>query len=137
QFTPADGATSASFRYTVDDGRAGGVAEAAVTIRVVPDEQNAAPTARREMAVSVETGGAISYNVLTDWVDPDGDDVFLEAASPTTSDVVRFTPDGLLTFEHKSGEPGAKEVRFTVSDGRTTAAGVLTVQVEPAGSRAP
>ncbi|MGB3911811.1 MAG: Ig-like domain-containing protein [Pseudolysinimonas sp.] len=137
QFTPALGATSASFRYTIDDGRAGGVAEASVTVRVTPHDSNAAPAAQRETLVSVESGGAITYNVLGDFRDPDGDDIYLADASPASSDIVRFTPDGTLTFEHRSGEPGVKEVAFTVSDGVLASSGVLAVSVEPRGSLAP
>lgn len=136
QFTPAAGATAASFRYTVDDGR-GGVAEALVTVRVVPNDQNSAPVAQRSTAVSVELGGSISYNVLADWLDPDGDDVYLDAASASSADQVRFTPDGFITFANTSGQPGTKEVSFTVSDGRLTATGTLEVKVVPAGSLGP
>lgn len=137
QFTPAPGTTSASFRYTVDDGRAGGVAEANVTIRVVPEEVETAPISRRETSVSVETGGSIAYNVLADFADPDGDDLYLVDAAATSSDVVRFTPDGIVTFEHRSGSLGEKEISFTVSDGAQVTTGTLAVRVEPRGSLAP
>jgi len=137
QFTPAQGSTGAAFSYTVDDGRPGGVAEATVTIRVVPEDVNTPPAPRRETLISVESGGSISYNVLADFYDPDGDDIYLQAASPASSDLVRITPDGTLTFEHRSGEPGQKEVTYVVSDGILTATGVLTVSVEPRGSLAP
>ena len=137
QFTPALGASSASFRYTVDDGRSGGVAEASVTIRVVGEDTDTAPAARRETLVSVETGGSIAYNVLADFVDPDGDDMYLVTASSTSSDIVRFTPDGTVTFEHRSGSPGEKTVTFTVSDGELSTTGTLAVRVEPRGSLAP
>ena len=50
---------------------------------------------------------------------------------------MRSSPDGYLTFEHKSAELGLKEVKFTVSDGQTTAAGTLVVEVKPAGSLNP
>ncbi|MES1170299.1 MAG: Ig-like domain-containing protein, partial [Leifsonia sp.] len=136
QFTPAAGATAASFRYTVDDGR-GGVAEALVTVRVVPNDVNRAPVAQRTTVVSVELGGSISDNVLADWADPDGDDLYLDAASADSADSVRFTPDGFVTFANTSGQPGTKEVAFTVSDGRSTAAGTLEVKVVPAGSLGP
>ena len=126
QFTPAEGAAgTVSFRYTVDDGRQG-VSEASVNVRIVPEPGNAAPTSIRSGAVSVEQGQQISYNVLADWNDPDGDDVFLVNASPTSGDSVRFSPDGFVTFDHKSGELGLKEVAFTVSDGQLTATGTLT-----------
>ncbi len=137
QFTPALGATGATFRYTVDDGRAGGVAEAQATVRVAPEAENSAPVEERTTAVSVEVGGTIGYNVLADWIDPDGDDILLEAASPASADTVRFTPDGVVTFEHTSGTSGTKEVTLVVSDGELETVGTLLVQVEPAGSLTP
>lgn len=137
QFTPAEGAAgTVSFRYGVDDGRKG-VSEASVNVRVVPELENAAPVSLRSGAVSVEQGQQISYNLLADWVDPDGDDVFLVNASPTSGDSVRFSPDGFVTFAHQSGELGLKEVQFTVSDGQATAAGTLTVDVKAAGTLNP
>ncbi|WP_400999196.1 Ig-like domain-containing protein [Agromyces sp. GXQ0307] len=137
QFTPAAGAAgSVSFRYGVDDGR-GGVAEASVNVRIVPDSENTAPAALRQAAISVEQGQQLSYNLLADWNDPDGDDLYLVNASPTGGDTVRSSPDGLITFEHRSAELGTKEVQYTVSDGQTTAAGTLTVEVKPTGTLNP
>lgn len=137
QFSPAEGAAgTVSFRYTVADGR-NGVSEASVNVRIVPETENVAPASMRSGAVSVEQGQQISYNVLADWNDPDGDDVFLVNASPTSGDSVRFSPDGFVTFEHKSGELGLKDVAFTVSDGQLTATGTFTVDVKPAGSLNP
>ena len=137
QFSPAEGAAgSVSFRYGVDDGR-GGVAEAAVNVRIVPESENTAPASMRSGAISVEQGQQISYNVLADWNDPDGDDLYLVNASPTGGDTVRSSPDGYVTFEHRSAELGTKDVQFTVSDGQTTAAGTLTVDVKPTGTLNP
>ncbi|MDR6907646.1 hypothetical protein J2X63_003354 [Agromyces sp. 3263] len=137
QFTPDEGAAgTASFRYSVSDGR-DGVAEANVDVRITPDSENEAPVSLRNGATSVEQSRQISYNVLADWNDPDGDDVYLVNASPTSGDSVRFSPDGLVTFEHQSGELGVKEVQYIVSDGRTEAAGILTVEVKPTGTLNP
>ncbi|MRG58741.1 tandem-95 repeat protein [Agromyces sp. CFH 90414] len=137
QFTPSDGAAgTVSFRYSADDGR-GGVAEASVNVRIVPETENAAPIALRNGAVSVEQGQQIGYNLLADWNDPDGDDLYLIDASPTGGDVVRSSPDGYITFEHKSAELGLKEVAYTVSDGQTSATGTFTVDVKTAGSLNP
>lgn len=137
QFTPAVGATAASFRYSIDDGRPGGVAEALVTVRVVPNDVNSAPVSLRTTSVSVELGGTIKYNTLADWLDPDGDDVYLESASTSGADSVRITPDGLVTFANTSGQPGTKEVQLTVSDGRLTTTGTLEVKVVAPGSLTP
>jgi hypothetical protein len=138
QFTPApDFIGSIAFGYTVDDGR-GGLDSARVNARVVPDTSNEPPVAIREAGVSVEANQTVSYNVLTDWRDPDGDDLYLVGASPKSGDLVRFTPDGFITFTHLTSEIGEKEVTFSVSDGRgAPTTGTLTVQVEQGGTLNP
>ncbi|MET0956650.1 MAG: Ig-like domain-containing protein, partial [Cryobacterium sp.] len=81
QFTPAkDAVGTVSFRYTVADGR-GAVAEAQVDVTMRPDEENLEPVSNRAGAISVEQGQIVSYNVLSDWIDPDGDDIYLVSAS--------------------------------------------------------
>jgi large repetitive protein len=138
QVTPSETAAgSISFSYTVSDGRAGGVAQARVTLSVRSPEQNLAPVARRSAAITVEQGQTVEYNVLADWFDPDGDDVYLKSASSSSGDIVRFTPDGLITFQQRSGGLGEKEVQFTVSDGTLFGAGLLTVDVKAGGSLNP
>ncbi|WP_157487655.1 Ig-like domain-containing protein [Leifsonia sp. Root112D2] len=137
QFTPAQTASSTvSFRYTITDGRQA-FATAQVNVTLRPNTVNDAPVATRSSTATVEVGQSIRYNVLNDWIDPDGDDVYLVGASATTSDAVQFTPDGFVTFTSKTGQSGSKEVAFTVSDGRTTASGKLTVNVKPADSLDP
>ena len=137
QFTPDPGlAGTVNFRYTVADGR-GAVAEANVNLTLHPEGQNEAPVSHRAGAMTVEQGQLVSYNVLTDWIDPDGDDIYLVSASPTTGDSVRFGPEGFVTFESKTAELGPKEVQFVVSDGTMTATGVLTVDVQAPGTLNP
>ena len=136
QFTPAPGASNASFSYRLDDGR-GGLAEAFVTIRVVPESENNPPIEKRTTSVGVEVGGSVNYNVLTDWVDPDGDDLTLVGASPVSGDEARYTPDGFVTFQSKTAELGEKEIRLTVSDGTLTATGTFVVNVAAAGTLTP
>ena len=134
QYTPAEGFVgTASFRYGIDDGR-GGFAEASADVRVVPESENAAPVAIRSAGITVEFGQRLGANVLADWSDPDGDDLSLVSASPVGGDGVRFSPDGQVTFEHRSGTPGDKEVRYVVSDGTATAVGTLAVEVAPPGT---
>ncbi|WP_166873845.1 Ig-like domain-containing protein [Salinibacterium sp. ZJ450] len=139
QFTAADGFVgTVNFRYTIDDGRPGGVAEAQVSVRVVAEELNEVPLPNRQAGVGVEANQTVSYNVLNDWRDPDGDDLLLVGASPQSGDLVQFTPDGYVTFTHTTSELGLKEVSFAVSDGRGDAqAGTLTVDVQPAGALNP
>src|SRR5690606_13124505 len=138
QFTPAPGFVgSIAFGYTVDDGRQG-TDQARVTARVVAEGSNEPPQPLREAGVSVEANQTVSYNVLTDWRDPDGDDIYLVGASPKSGDLVRFTPDGLVTFTHQTSELGEKEVVFSVTDGNgPPVQGMLRVDVQPAGSLNP
>ncbi|MET0448496.1 MAG: Ig-like domain-containing protein, partial [Aeromicrobium sp.] len=136
QYTPAEGASNGSFSYTIDDGR-GGIAEAYVTVRVVPEATNNPPIEKRTTSVGLEVGGTIDQNVLTDWIDPDGDDLTLIAASPVSGDEVRFTPDGFITFQSRTSELGEKEVRLTVSDGTAETTGTFIVDVAAAGTLKP
>ncbi|MEP6480827.1 MAG: Ig-like domain-containing protein [Rhodoglobus sp.] len=138
QFTPApDFVGTINFNYTVDDGR-GGTASANVSAHVVPEGINNPPISLRKPGVSVEANQTVSYNVLSDWRDPDGDDLYLVGASPKSGDLVRFTPDGFITFTHQTSELGEKEVQFQVSDGNgPPVTGILTVDVQPAGSLNP
>ncbi len=135
QLTPGPEARgTVTFRYTVSDGRPGGVAEAQVQVTLRPDDLNEPPRSVRSTAVTIEQGQTIEYNVLADWIDPDGDDILLVAAAPSGNDIVSSSPDGLVSFEHRSGQLGITEVPFTVGDGRAEASGVLTIDVKAAGT---
>ncbi|HWU46583.1 MAG TPA: Ig-like domain-containing protein [Humibacter sp.] len=137
QLTPAKSLSgTVSFRYTVDDGR-GGTATAQVNATVHPASENAAPKSIHLSSTQVEVGQSITYNVLNDWADPDGDGLTLADAEATTDDNVQFAPDGTVTFTSKNGQTGSKQVRVTVSDGHLSATGTLTVTVKPAGTLSP
>ena len=137
QYTaPAGDISSASFRYTISDGRQG-FASAQVSVSIRPTSVNLPPVAKRTSVATVEVGQSIPYNALADWIDPDGDDIYLVGAAPTTPDLVQFTPDGRITFTSKTGQTGSKQVTFTVSDGRSTATGSLQVDVKPVDSLDP
>ncbi|GAA4160706.1 Ig-like domain-containing protein [Gryllotalpicola daejeonensis] len=134
QFTPAPGSSGASFRYTVTDGRTGGEASANVQVAVHAPSDNGAPKVNRTSSVDVEVGQTISYNVLQDWIDPDGDSIFLQSATATSQDDVSFTPDGDIQFTNTSNQVGTKTVQFTVSDGLLKTAGTLEVNVKAKGT---
>jgi hypothetical protein len=139
QFTPAENKTAGtiSLRYTVSDGRTGGVSTASLSIRVVPYELNEPPAEQRVGATSVESGQTVSYNALIDWRDPDGDDIYLKSAASKAGDRVRFSPDGFVTVTHSSGQLGVRDIVFVVSDGTTDATGVFALDAKPAGSMNP
>lgn len=128
---PDDASGVLSFEYTADDGR-GGTDDAGVRVRVFGESDNKElPTERRRSAVTLGAGGEASYAVLGDWVDPQGDSLYLTGASGPGSLDVRHRPDGLITIKDLgTGGPGRREVRFEVSDGDRTAEGVLHVTVK-------
>ncbi len=137
QFTPSGtDLSTASFRYTITDGRKA-YASANVNVTLRPLTVNTAPVAKRSSTTAVEVGQSIAYNVLKDWIDPDGDDVYLLNASSTTPDLVQFQPNGTITFTSKTGQTGAKQVAFTVSDGHATTTGSMEVDVKAADSMDP
>ncbi|WP_374010880.1 Ig-like domain-containing protein [Leifsonia sp. LS-T14] len=137
QFTPREGLSGTiSFRYSVEDGR-GGTASAQVDATLKQPAENTAPVSARSSTAQTEVGQSVTYNILNDWSDPDGDDLSLVAATPTTEDDVRFKPNGDVTFTSKTGQAGSKEVRVTVSDGRASTTGSLIVTVKPAGTLDP
>lgn len=131
-----------TFSYTVSDGREGGLAQAAVTVAVVPEElENRLPVAQRVTELQLEVGSTISFNVLADWRDPDGDELYLTSVTPSPGDVVRYTPEGLITITHSGSETGDRTVQFTVTDGLLEPGeqpvGELRLQVKPTGEVLP
>ncbi|MEO7721074.1 MAG: Ig-like domain-containing protein [Pseudolysinimonas sp.] len=138
QFTPnPDANGSFTFTYSVSDGREGGTASANVSVTIVPLDVNHPPVAMRSGATSVEAGQSVSYNVLTDWIDPDGDDIYLASASGRGGDTVQYSPNGTVTFRNTTDRPGQTAIDFTVSDGRLSATGTLDVEVKADGSLKP
>lgn len=134
---PADASGSASFQYQANDGR-GGTATARVTLTVKDRATNEGPTQKRVPTILLEQGKSISQNVLTDWIDPDGDDLLLLAATTSSEgDQVRVRPDGQLTFQDVGTSLGRKEVVLVVSDGQAQTEGKLIVDVRAKGSLPP
>jgi hypothetical protein len=137
QFVPtATFSGTVSFRYAISDGR-GGVADTNVDVAVRPvGSVDSAPVSRGTSAVTLEQGKTISYNVLGDWYDPDGDDLILAGASAPNA-LVRFSPDGLITYTQLGNELGPSTVAVQVSDGQKTTNGTLIVDIKAPGQAAP
>ncbi|KAF2420671.1 Ig-like domain-containing protein, partial [Microbacterium sp. B35-30] len=130
---PEDAQGTTSFTYEVADGR-GGTDTAKVSLSVRGWDVNAPPTQTRVTTVAVEAGGTITYNVLPDWIDPDGDDVFLSSVVPAEGDEADFTSDGRITYRAVGGTQGRKDVEITVSDGSDVTVGAVRFDVRPVGS---
>ncbi|WP_240643830.1 Ig-like domain-containing protein [Antribacter gilvus] len=114
---PGSASGTASFTYTVSDGRGGNVA-ADVVLRVVPLSENAQPIQTGEPVLRVEQGGVATIKVLPYFRDPDGDDLYLSSAAATVAgDEVRSKPDGSIEFRDGGTTTGRKIVDLTVSDG--------------------
>ncbi|OMH31595.1 hypothetical protein BGP79_09875 [Tersicoccus sp. Bi-70] len=128
------------FRYAASDGR-GKSATATVRVAVRGPDENGAPRPKRPAdptTIPVQQGRSVSQNVLSDWTDPDGDDLFLVSASPTKDgDRVRARPDGLLSYQDVDKSSGKKTVAIVVSDGRTTTEGTVIMDVRPTSALAP
>ncbi|MDZ4352518.1 MAG: Ig-like domain-containing protein [Arthrobacter sp.] len=134
---PADATGSSQFQYQASDGR-GGTAGAKVTLNVKDPAGNEAPKQKRVPTIILEQGKSVSQNVLTDWMDPDGDDLLLLGARATKDgDQVRTRADGLLTFQNVGASLGKKEVVVSVSDGRDQAEGTVVVDVRAKGNLPP
>lgn len=134
--TPEDATGSTSFEYTIEDGR-GGEATATVSLSVHGFDVNSAPVQKRTTPITVETGGTTSYNVLPDWIDPDGDDIFLLDVVPDGGDEADFTTDGQITYRAIGGVQGRKDVPVVVSDGTDNGAGIARYDIRPLGTTLP
>ncbi|MFC9771755.1 MULTISPECIES: Ig-like domain-containing protein [unclassified Pseudarthrobacter] len=128
-----------TFSYSASDGR-GLSAAGQVTLNVVGPDDNKPPQFKRgeNTTMLVEQGKTVSQNILTDWVDPDGDDlVLLDAKADNDQDQVKVRRDGLLTFQDSGATAGKKNVEVTIWDGRDTVTGRVVINVQPPGALAP
>ncbi len=133
QVTLAPTATgSVTFGYTISDGR-GGTASATVTVEVRGEDENSPPVQVRTSVATVGLGERVSTQVIGDWVDPDGDAVYITGASIAAPDQVAYKPDGVIVYTDGGEATGQKTVALTASDGRAQAAGSLHVTVLPRG----
>jgi large repetitive protein len=134
QLTLPQGAVSTvKFQYTISDGR-GGTATATVTVDPHPMSENAAPVQVRTTKTNVMSGGQVTLQVLGDWIDPDGDPIYLAGSSTAAGDRASHRPDGEVTFSDSGALATAeKSVALVVSDGTAEAPGSLIVKVNPNG----
>ncbi|GAB4099375.1 Ig-like domain-containing protein [Sinomonas halotolerans] len=138
QVVVAAGASGAeSFEYEVSDGR-GGTATARVNLSVKESTANSAPRQVRVNTIAAEQGTTVSQNILGDFVDPDGDELFLAgAATAGDGDSARFQADGTVIFQDGGKSVGKKELTVRVSDGRETTEATIAVDVRPRGTLPP
>ncbi|WP_413316922.1 Ig-like domain-containing protein [Agrococcus sp. 1P02AA] len=124
-----------TFNYEIDDGREGRDT-AGVQIDVRGDGENSTPEQLRAQAFAVEQGGEYEYQVLSDWVDPDGDDMYLTGATTDSGDTIQTDPSGRLIYT-ATGDVGPQTIEVTVSDGTAQATGTIDVDVRERGDAPP
>ena len=120
------------FGYTISDGR-GGTASATVRVTVRTPEENSPPVQVRVTKTTVAQGGRVSTQVISDWVDPDGDPFFLTSAVTAGTDRISYQPDGVVVFTDSGSGGLQKSVTLTMSDGRAEGSGSLSITVKPVG----
>ncbi|MFD5224363.1 Ig-like domain-containing protein [Microbacterium sp. NPDC058342] len=134
---PEDAKGAATFEYEVDDGRTG-KDTAVVTVTVYDEKTNTAPKPKRTTKLAVEVGGTVSYNVLPDWIDPEGDDVYLKSVVAAPGDEVEFTTDGQITYKAIASLQGRKSIDIVIADALgELAKGRIQLDVKPAGTTNP
>lgn len=139
QIVTGPGATGTeTFEYAAADGR-GKPGTAQVQVEVHPWSVNAAPLPKdRASVVVVASGAEVKYNLLQDWIDPDGDPVYLESVEGTDDILAQSREDGTVTITDLGrAKPGLHQIDVRVSDGRETATGTLDIDLRSADNVAP
>ncbi|HEY9498831.1 MAG TPA: Ig-like domain-containing protein [Terrimesophilobacter sp.] len=121
-----------TFNYSITDGR-GGEDTATVTVTIRTPEENSAPVQLRKTKTLVAQGGRVSTSVLGDWVDPDGDAMYLASAATAPPDTVSFKPEGTVMFIEGGAAAASRAVALVVTDGTAQGSGSLTIAVSPRG----
>lgn len=123
-----------TFRYSVSDGRGtSSPSTAEVTVTIRDQDANEPPEQDRTGTITLEQGATATYPVLSDFTDPEGDELTLVGATAEKG-TARFRQDGTLTYVADGGDLGATTVHVQVSDGVSTTEGVVQVDVRAAGT---
>ncbi|MFK7877331.1 MAG: tandem-95 repeat protein, partial [Paracoccaceae bacterium] len=128
-YTPnADFSGTDSFGFTADDGQ-GGIDSGAVTITVTA--VNDAPAAVDDVALTSE-GTAVTFAVLGNDTDIDGDDLDVTSVTQGANGSVTIEADGRLTYTPDSDFNGNDSFSYTVADpSGATSTATVDVTVGP------
>lgn len=131
-----EGATgSATFTYTLDDGLASDTAT--VTLNVHPFDVNEGPEQLRTSSLILGSGADSTLNVSGDWLDPDGDPVYLKTVAFPSGFDVTYRADGTITVRDLGQGAGVTDLTVTYSDGAEDTEGILRVDVRGSENIAP
>lgn len=134
--TPAEATGNLTFAYEINDGR-GGKAQANVALKVIPLSENNAPEYKRTPTAIIGAGGTMTINIINDWIDPDGDPIYLKSASSPEALTVESRPDGRLILTDLGKSSGRHEIGIVVSDGTKDTEGKVVIQVRDNGNLKP
>ena len=126
---------STSFTYEASDGLAGATAN--VTLTIHPWSQNEGPRQLKHPVIKVGANAQVEYNLLSDWIDPDGDQFYLKSATAPEGMAVQFSEDGTVQIRDLGSGAGVKAIAVTLSDGHAETTGELKVSVQEAGNVPP
>jgi hypothetical protein len=130
----------AHFQYTVDDGHGHSVT-GEVTLVPRTAGENSAPSLKpgyQQPPLSVAAGGTLVIPVAGDWRDPDGDPLYIDSGSVTSSasgSSAAVTSGGALslTAPHATVDQTVT-LSYGVSDGRVARPSMATLKVSVLGS---
>ena len=124
QYTPAENNNgTATVSYTITDGTQSASGILTVTITSVNDT----PVANPDTATILEDAAPTSINVIANDTDVDNDPLAISTASASIGSV--SVSGSNLVYTPEANFNGQAIVNYTLTDGTTTAAGVLTVAV--------
>jgi len=124
QYTPAENNNgTATVSYTITDGTQSASGILTVTITSVNDT----PVANPDTATILEDAAPTSINVIANDTDVDNDPLAISTASASIGSV--SVSGSNLVYTPEANFNGQAVVNYTLTDGTTTAAGVLTVAV--------
>ena len=126
---------STSFTYEASDGLAGATAN--VTLTIHPWSQNEGPRQLKHPVIKVGANAQVEYNLLSDWIDPDGDQFYLVSATAPEGMAVQFSEDGTVQIRDLGSGAGVKAIAVTLSDGHAETTGELKVSVQEEGNVPP
>lgn len=121
-----------SFTYTISDGRGG---QSTATVNVVINAVNDQPVATDD-STSTDEDTSVTFNVINNDTDVDGDALTLAAAGNPANGTVTSNANGQVTYTPDSGFFGTDSFTYTVSDGSLSATGTVTVTVNEVSTSA-
>ena len=133
---PADASGTRTFVYQAADGR-GGTDTATVTLTIRQPSENGAPEQRRIPNVVVASGATVTYNVMPDWIDPDGDLFYLKSVAAPEGVQVQFRQEGILSITDLGSRPGIVDLIIEMSDGEESRTGIVRLDIRANGNIPP